>query len=113
MERGYIKVWRKSLDTNIFYNPEVWQFWCWCLMKASYKKHKIIIGFQEVSIMPGQFIFGRREAAAALKTSERKIRNYLNLLKTTSNLTIKSTNKFSIITIINWDTYQSNDFICD
>lgn len=41
--------------------------------------------------------------------SEQIVRSCLQALKLTSNLTIKSTNKFSIITIINWDIYQVDE----
>lgn len=45
--------------------------------------------------------------------SERTIRTCLQHLETMQNLTIKTTNKFSIITITNWDTYQSREDIND
>lgn len=41
--------------------------------------------------------------------SERRIRTCLQHLENLENLTIKTTNKFSIITINNWDTYQSDE----
>jgi hypothetical protein len=48
-----------------------------------------------------------------LKMSERKIRTCLDKLKTLENLTIKPTNKYSIITINNWHTYQQQEFTND
>ncbi len=41
--------------------------------------------------------------------SEQSIRTLLDFLKTTQNLTIKTTNKFSVISITNWNTYQLNE----
>jgi hypothetical protein len=58
-------------------------------------------------LQPGQFIFGRRKASAETGLSEREIRTILELLKSLQNITIKTTNKFSVITIVNWHTYQS------
>jgi hypothetical protein len=60
-----------------------------------------------IELQPGQFVFGRKRAAAELPLTEQTIRTCLKKLKKLQNLTIKSTNKFSIITIINWDTYQA------
>lgn len=110
MHRGYIKLWRKSLDSGIMGNAPLWMFWCWCLMKASHKKTKCMVGYQEVCLDAGQFIFGRHKAAKTLHLSEQTIKTCLNSLKATNNLTIKSTNKYSIITIVNWDSYQQADF---
>jgi len=110
---GYINLWRKSLEGGLLKNHKAWAFWTWCLMKASYKIHKQIIGFQEIELMPGQFIFGRKKASIELSMSERSIRTCLNFLINSKNLTIKTTNKFSIITICNWNSYQDIKSITD
>ncbi len=78
-------------------------------MKASHKLHTQKVGFQEIEVFPGQFIFGRKVASEALNISEQTIRTCMEYLKKSKNITIKSTNKFSIITIVNWDTYQTED----
>lgn len=75
-------------------------------MKASHKPHKQMVGFQEVFLSPGQFIFGRKAASIELAMTERGVRTCIESLSKSQNVTIKTTNKFSIITIINWDTYQ-------
>lgn len=90
-------------------NPILWTFWCWCLLKASHKYHKQMVGFQNIEIEPGQFVFGRKKAAEELPLSERQIRTCIKHLEKTENLTIKTTNKFSIITIVNWNSYQCKE----
>jgi len=72
-----------------------------------------MVGFQEINLDPGQFIFGRKKAAIELDTTERKIRTSLDSLVKSKNVTIKSTNKFSIISIINWHIYQDENFTND
>jgi len=106
MDRGYIKIWRRSIDNDWLKNHELWVFWSYCLLKASHKKRIVKIGFQEINIKPGQFVFGRKRAAEELNMSEWKIRRCIDSLRKSGNLTIKTTNKFSIITIMNWDIYQ-------
>ena len=108
MFRGYIKVWRKVLDTGILKNHKLWSFWMWCLLKASHEKHKVLVGYQEVELQEGQFIFGRKNASEELNMSEQNIRTVLKNLEKSKNLTIKTTNKFSVITILNWELYQGN-----
>lgn len=108
--QGYIKLWRKSIDSRLIKNHNVWIFWTWCLLKANYRKdHKQVVGFQEVVLQPGQFIFGLKKASEQTGLSLQNIRTCIKFLEKCKNLTCKSTNKFSVITIINWDTYQGND----
>jgi len=108
--RGYIKTWRKVIESGWLKNHKLWAFWSWCLLKASHKECKTMIGFQEITLCPGQFIFGRKVASKELNLTEQNVRTCLEKLKTMENLTIKTTNKYSIITIINWDIYQGNGF---
>lgn len=109
MNRGYIRLWRKSLDAGWIRNHKLWAFWSYCLLKASYKEFDAIVGLQVVHLMPGEFIFGRIKAAKATGLSEQEIRTIVAFLRRCGNLTIRSTNKFSIITIVNWSTYQGDE----
>lgn len=76
-------------------------------MKASHKEHKLIVGFQEIQLNPGEFIFGLKAASKELRLTVQNLRTCISFLKDNKNITIKTTNKFSIISIVNWDTYQS------
>lgn len=109
MQRGYVKVWRKISDAGWFKNHKLCTFWLWCLTKASHKEYDMIVGCQLVHLMPGEFVFGRKSAAEELDMSEQNLRTLLDFLKTTKNITIKVTNKFSIVSIINWSTYQQDE----
>jgi hypothetical protein len=106
MHRGYVKLWRKSLVSSIWTNPKLWRVWTWCLLKASYCETTEMVGFQEVHLEPGQFIFGRITAAKETGLSEQEIRTAIDSMRKRQNLTIKSTNKYSIISIVNWMDYQ-------
>jgi hypothetical protein len=69
----------------------------------------VVVGRQEVELEPGQFIFGRKVAAEATGLSEQEVRTALDSLRKQQNLTIKTTNKFSIVSITNWETYQHGE----
>jgi hypothetical protein len=79
-------------------------------MKATHKATKIIVGLQEITLEPGQFIYGREKAANELKMREKVLRNRMIILEKAGNVAIKRANKFSLISIINWNIYQSDDF---
>lgn len=110
MNKGYAKFWRKSLDAGWIKNHKTWAFWSYCLLKASYKEFDAIVGFQRVRLMPGQFIFGLRKASEETGLTIQEIRTVLNFLKKAGNLTVKTTNKYSVISIINWVIYQCDEF---
>ena len=108
--RGYIALWRKSLDSRIFHNEGLWKVWTWCLLKASHKKRwtslKTGRGIIEIEILPGQFVFGRNSAAKELKMVPSTVWKRIVKLKNLLNLNIESNKQYSIINIINWDIYQ-------
>ncbi|MBN1366238.1 MAG: hypothetical protein JW976_15665 [Syntrophaceae bacterium] len=109
MNKGYVKLWRKSLDAGWIKNHKLWAFWSYCLLKATHKEYNAVIGLQSVHLMPGQFIFGLKKAKEETGLSIRSIRTIIDFLRKVENLTIKTTNKFSIISIVNWPIYQSDN----
>ena len=78
-------------------------------MEATHREYDQIVGCQNIHLMPGEFIFGRKVASDELNMSERSIRTLLDFLRKSGNVTIKTTNKFSIVTIVNWNTYQKEE----
>lgn len=106
-KQGWVRFYRKSIDSTVFENPTVWFVWSWCLLKANHQKNKFPFNGTDIEILPGQFIFGQNRALSELRTlTPQRLRTAIKYLKSTSRLTIKSNNKFSIITILNWDNYQ-------
>jgi len=118
MKQGYVCLWRKSIDSMVFANPEVWKLWCLCLMKANHKNRWISIDgwIEPIKVRPGQFITGRFSLhkdyyprKKKINKSPRTVWRWLQILEKYDNLTIRNYNKFSIITINKWECYQTND----
>jgi len=108
MDQGYVKLWRKTIENDWLKNHKLWVFWCYCLIKASHKERIAKVGYQDIKINPGEFIFGRRKASKDLKMHESSIQRCVYALVNSKNISVKSNNKFSIITIINWHLYQQD-----
>ena len=115
--RGYIALWRKSLESGVFQNEGLWKLWCLCLMKANHKACWLPVeGMVEpIQLFPGQFITGRfslhKEYYKKRKRGQKTpltLWRWLQILEKVGNLNIKTNNKYSIITIVNWDSYQNN-----
>jgi len=62
--------------------------------------------FHGLTIKRGEVLTGRKALATQTCLTEQEIRTALKKLQSTSNLTIKSTNKYSIISICNYDKFQ-------
>jgi|APSaa5957512576_1039674.scaffolds.fasta_scaffold52951_2 hypothetical protein len=107
INKGWVCLHRKLLESPVWTNHNVARFWLWCLMKATHTQHIQTVGYQEVALEPGQFVFGRKVAAEQTGLTQQNIRTCLGFLTKHGNLTIKSTNRFSLITIVNWASYQT------
>lgn len=113
VDRGYVKLWRKSFDSGLMDEPALWLVWCWCLLKAQYKPTKKIVHGQMVDLQPGQFIYTRRMAAKELPLSPQQIRLRMNRLKSNQQITHSPTQHYTVVTIINWRVYQQEDLSCN
>lgn len=111
VDRGWVKLWRRSLDSEVFQNDGLWKVWTWCLMRASHKEQHLPVktgrGTTTVTLKPGQFLYGRNSAARELGMAPSTLRNRIARLKKLGNLDIKEDKHFSVISIVNWSIYQA------
>ena len=106
MEQGYVKLWRKCLDSGLLKNPTAWQLFGYLLLKATHRAHRQLVGGMVFDLHPGDVIFGRSKAADDLCVGEQSIRTALKLLEKLEIVTSKSTNKCTVISFVNWNRYQ-------
>jgi hypothetical protein len=104
MEGTFIKLDRKILKWEWFDDPYMFKTFVYLLLKANHKDGR----WQGVLVKKGQIITGRLKLATALGFSEMKIRTCLNKLKTTNEISIETTSRFSIITICKYELYQDS-----
>jgi hypothetical protein len=107
MERGYIKLWRKTLDSGLLQHATAWQLFGYLLLNATSKPCRRVIMGSAVDLRPGDVITGRDKLAHALGISHRSVRTAFEVLKKLEIVTTKATNKYTIVSIINWDRYQT------
>ena len=109
MAKGWIKLHRKLIESPAFDNPKLLKIWVWCLCKASHTECEKLVGRQIVKLEPGQFVFGRLKAAESLNMNDRTVYDYIKTLEKLGMIYINSNNKFSVITVVNWELYQGNE----
>ena len=99
---GYIKLHRSILKWEWYSDINTQVVFLWLLLNANWEDSR----YRGYEVPKGSLIAGRKRIAKELKISERSVRTSLEHLKSTNEITIKSTNKFSVITIVNWEKYQ-------
>lgn len=103
--KGFIKIYRKFIKWEWYSNKITKEVFIHLLLKANWKAGK----FEGYDIPRGSLVTSRAKLAKELLTSEQQIRTALKHLKSTGEITIKATNKFTIITIVNYEMYQQNN----
>ncbi|PZM63467.1 hypothetical protein [Paenibacillus dendritiformis] len=115
--QGWIKLHRKIRYNAIFNNHQLYRLWTICLLTATHKRREQIVGNQTVLLEPGQFVTGRFELHSEYnnglkkkdQVSEYTVWRWLMSLEKGGFLSIKTSNKFSVVTIDNWALYQGSD----
>lgn len=100
---GWIKIHRKMTEWEWYADINVCRLFLHLLLTANFDEKR----WQGMTIGRGQIIVGRQQLAKETRLSEQQVRTALNKLEKTQEITIKSTNKYSVITICNYDRYQS------
>ena len=106
---GWLKLFRSILDSAVFQDAEVFKVWIWLLCNVAFEQHDTICYGKVIHLKPGQIATGRKKIAQCTDLNENKVYRALTALKSLGNIEIKSTNKYSIITVVNWDKYQDEN----
>lgn len=111
MNEGWIKKWRKLLDSDLFKNPKLAHLWEYCLLKASHKARRVMVGYILVDLEAGQFVFGRKVASEESGLSIQTVRTGIVALVRDKRIisTTHPAKQFSVITVCKWDIYQGGD----
>jgi len=102
---GFIFLDRKFLTWRWYKDESVKSLFLHLLLTANFEDTEI----EKITLKRGQVKTTIKDIAYELKSSEAKVRNDLLKIKMTGEITIKTTNKFSILTIVNYDTYQTKN----
>lgn len=103
--QGYIKLHRKILDNGVFADAELLKVFVWCILKANTTPN-VVYG-RKVDV--GEFITGRITASEELYLKPSTIYKRLQKLKAQGYIDISSNTKNSLITVVNYKSYQLNE----
>lgn len=105
---GWIKLHRKLLDNDLWLacNDSQKVAMIEFLLLANHKTQKIEMTDTLVEIQPGQFVTSIKSLAQKLNSTDRKIRTVIKKFEKYRFCVTKTTNKFTLVTILNWGFYQ-------
>lgn len=105
IEEGFIKLHRKMLQWEWYTDINTKTVFLHCLFMANWKDSR----FMGVDVPRGSFVSSYTQLAAQTKLSVQNVRTAINHLKSTGELTVRTTSKFSVITVINYNLYQDDN----
>lgn len=99
---GYIQLWRSMVEWEWYKNSNTKAVFIHLLLKANHADAR----WQGTDIKAGQLVTSSDGLAKELGLTRQNVRTALVHLKSTNEITIQSTNKFMLITLENWASYQ-------
>ena len=107
---GWIKIHRKMLENPIICkDSDYLSVWIYLLLNATHKEIPALFKGEKITLQPGQLITGRKSMSNKLKISESKIYRIINEYKSEQQIEQQTSNKNSLITILNWNKYQQSE----
>jgi uncharacterized membrane protein YcgQ (UPF0703/DUF1980 family) len=106
---GWIKLYRKFSEWEWFNISEMVHLFIYLLLNANHEDGK----WRGIEIKRGQILTGLNSLHENTGISIRTLRTCLDRLQNTKEIDKQTTNKYSIITICNYENYQFNGIITD
>ena len=102
-KKGWIKLYRSIQDWKWFYDDAVLRGWIYLLVNANSEDGE----WNGLEVKRGQIVVSISSLAESLKVSVQQARRVLKALKSTHDIVSVSTNKFTLISICEYESYQS------
>jgi hypothetical protein len=100
--KGYIKLHRTILDWEWYKDTNTKILFIHLLLNACFDRCK----FMGVYMLRGQYITSMSRLSNELGLTSRQLRTAISRLKKTKEINVKTTNKFTLFTVCNYENYQ-------
>lgn len=102
-EKGFIKIYRSLLTWEWYEDTNTVRLFLHLLLTANHKTGR----WKGMEIKRGQRVCSLDVLAKETRLSSRQVRTALNRLISTNSVTKRTTNRYTLITIANYDKFQS------
>lgn len=100
--KGWVKLHRSLAEWCWFSEPRTLQVFIYLLLNAQYETKQ----WRGITLRRGELIIGTHKLAKELDCTRQVVRTRLERLSECGSITITATNKYSIVSICNYDKYQ-------
>ncbi|WP_143461530.1 hypothetical protein [Levilactobacillus enshiensis] len=112
---GWFAIHRKILKSEVYLHPGKLKLWITLLSMTSYKKSSFPFNGIMVNLHSGQLVTGRNKLAEIYnwgsppkdQVTPKTIWSWVKRFEDMGMVSVKSKTRYSIITITNWEEYQS------
>ena len=105
MSNGWVKIHRSLLDWEWWDSPDTVMLWLTILLSVNHEPKK----WHGMVIQPGEMVTSLEALAKKSRLSVRRVRTSLNRLKSTQEVTYKTTSRFTLIKVVKWGDFQLRD----
>lgn len=107
---GWIKSYRSVMDNPIVCkDADHYAVWGYIMHYAAHAASDSVFNGRRITLQPGQLITGRQQIARKFKISESKVYRVLKSFKIEQQIEQQTSNVCSLISVVNWDKYQSTE----
>lgn len=107
---GWIKLHRKILDNPVVCkDSETLSIWLYLLLNATHQEIPATFKGEKIILKKGQLITGIISISEKLVINKNKVQRTLKCFESDKQIEQQTSNKNRLITILNWDMYQSSD----
>lgn len=100
---GYVKVSRRLLDSDLIHEPVTFTVFMFLLLSANYRAGE----YCGQQILRGEAVTSYPRIASAAGVTQRQARTALSKLVKSGRVSVRRYPKFSVVTLLNYDKYQS------
>ena len=105
MNAGFILLYRQITEWEWYQNPNTFRVFLHCLLMANFVDGR----FEGQDIKRGQFVTSLQSLAKQTRLTIQQVRTALDHLKSTGEITDRSTSKYRVITVVKYDSYQCDN----
>jgi hypothetical protein len=112
---GTVNIARSIFDHELFADQPLTEreAWIWLIMEASWKPRKKRVGDYIADLARGELAASVRFMAGAWKWTPAKVQRFMKRLQVLDMISVKTDTGVSVITICNYDEYQSQNKAAD
>ena len=110
-ELGFITLYRSVKNHWLYEHSRKrtkYEAWLDLLLKTTYKTEGTMIGYNKIEVKRGDILTSQENLASDWRWDRSAVRSFLHLLQSEKMISVKTTSKFTMITVCKYDSYNQS-----